>query len=149
MLLRTAASVAVVAALAAVAAPATVAAPPSGVPEPELGGVLPLTQDRCVYEGKDRYEKRVYKIEGWEGPEYERGGDATIRTLLVASHARVFGEALRLPQDIDVMAYAASQQAFYEHVGRTQSIVTGASTPVATGAAAVRTQDRTTGLERG
>ncbi|WP_328519021.1 hypothetical protein [Kribbella sp. NBC_00359] len=85
----------------------------------------------------------------YQGPEYERGGDATIRTLLVASHARVFGEALRLPQDIDVMAYAAGQQAFYEHVGRTQSIVTGASTPVATGAAAVRTQDRTTGLERG
>ena len=60
-----------------------------------------------------------------------------------------FGEALRLPQDIDVMAYAAGQQAFYEHVGRTRSTVVGASTPVAAGQAAVRTQDRVTGLERG
>jgi hypothetical protein len=85
----------------------------------------------------------------YQGPEYERGGDATIRTLLVASHARVFGEALRLPQDIDVMAYAAGQRAFYEHVGRTQSVVTGAPAPVATGQAAVRMQDRSTGLERG
>ena len=54
-----------------------------------------------------------------------------------------------MPQDIDVMAYAAGQQAFYEHVGRTQSTVVGAPTPVAPGQAAVRTQDRVTGLERG
>lgn len=85
----------------------------------------------------------------YQGPEYERGGDATIRTLLVASHARVFGERLRLPQDIDVMAYAAGQEPFYEHVGRTQSIVTGGSPPVAASQAAARTHKRSTGLERG
>jgi hypothetical protein len=93
----------------------------------------------------------------YQGPEYERGGDATIRTLLVTAHARVFDEALRLPQDIDVMAYAANQEAFYEHVGRTQSTVSGATSPTAavqspTAAvqetAAVRPTDRTPGLER-
>jgi len=87
----------------------------------------------------------------YQGPEYERGGDAIIRTLLVTAHARVFNEALRLPQDIDVMAYAADQQAFYEHVGRTQSIVTGGTTQstVSREAAAVRPQDRSSGLQRG
>lgn len=86
----------------------------------------------------------------YQGPEYERGGDATIRTLLVTAHARVFDEALRLPQDIDVMAYAANQEAFYEHVGRTQSIVAGGTTPAAAvqETAAVRPSDRTPGLER-
>lgn len=87
----------------------------------------------------------------YQGPEYERGGDATIRTLLVTAHAQVFDEALRLPQDIDVMAYAAAQQDFYDHVGRTQSIVIGRTRQPAPAqeTAAGRPQDRTTGLERG
>lgn len=86
----------------------------------------------------------------YQGPEYVRGGDATIRTLLVTAHARVFDEALRLPQDIDVMAYAAGQEAFYEHVGRTQSTVAGGTTPAPAvqETAAVRSTDRTPGLER-
>ncbi|MGW6199166.1 hypothetical protein ACWF0M_23670 [Kribbella sp. NPDC055110] len=86
----------------------------------------------------------------YQGPEYQRGGDATIRTLLVTAHARVFDEALRLPQDIDVMAYAANQEEFYKHVGRTQSIVSGGTTPAPAvqETAAVRPTDRTPGLER-
>ena len=48
------------------------AAPPDGPPELELDAVLPLTKERCTFEGDDPYEKRIYKIEGWQGPEYER-----------------------------------------------------------------------------
>jgi hypothetical protein len=86
----------------------------------------------------------------YQGPEYVRGGDATIRTLLVTAHARVFDKALRLPQDIDLMAYAAGQEAFYEHVGRTQSTVAGGTTPAPAVQenVAVRPTDRTPGLER-
>jgi hypothetical protein len=48
------------------------AAPPQGVPELELDGVLPLEKERCVLEGNDPYEKRIYKIEGWKAPDFER-----------------------------------------------------------------------------
>jgi hypothetical protein len=52
-----------------VAAPA---APPTGPPEPELDAILPLTEDRCTFEGNDPYEKRIYKLERWKAPTYER-----------------------------------------------------------------------------
>ena len=59
--------------IASVAAPpAAGAAPPSGPPGPELDAVLPLTRDACKLEGDDYYEKRIYKLEGWQGPDYER-----------------------------------------------------------------------------
>jgi hypothetical protein len=60
----------------------------------------------------------------YQGPEYQRGGDASIRALLVASHTRVFDAPVKLPQDIDVMAYVASQQDFYAHVERQQTVLT-------------------------
>ncbi|WP_433007388.1 hypothetical protein [Kribbella sp. CA-294648] len=59
----------------------------------------------------------------YQGPEYQRGGDASIRALLVASHTRVFDAPVKLPQDIDVMAYVASQQDFYAHVERNQTVL--------------------------
>lgn len=43
--------------------------PPS--PEPNFAGQI-APPDRCVYEGKDSYEKRMYKIEGWRAPDFER-----------------------------------------------------------------------------
>ena len=52
-----------------VAAPA---APPSGPPGPELDAILPLTEDPCTFEGNDPYEKRIYKLERWKAPTYER-----------------------------------------------------------------------------
>ena len=87
----------------------------------------------------------------YQGPEYQRGGDAMIRTLLVTAHARLFGEALRLPHDIDVMAYAAGEQAFYEHLRHNQSIVATSGTQhvVSRAAAAARSQVRRGGVERG
>jgi hypothetical protein len=86
----------------------------------------------------------------YQGPEYERGGDAMIRTLLVTAHARVFDEALRMPQDIDVMAHTMSQQDFTEYAGSGSSLVTaGDSTAVAQQAAAVQTRRRSPGVERG
>ena len=48
------------------------AAPPSGPPETEPDAVLPLTKDPCTFEGDDPYEKRIYKLEGWKGPDFER-----------------------------------------------------------------------------
>jgi hypothetical protein len=48
------------------------AAPPTGPPEIELDAVLPLTKDPCTYEGNDPYEKRIYQLERWKAPDYER-----------------------------------------------------------------------------
>jgi hypothetical protein len=59
--------------LVAVALPAGAgAAPPEGTPEIELDGILPLNPEPCAFEGNDPYEKRMYKIEGWKGPDYVR-----------------------------------------------------------------------------
>ncbi|MFC5268759.1 hypothetical protein ACFPJ1_42200 [Kribbella qitaiheensis] len=63
----------------------------------------------------------------YQGPEYRRGGDATIRTLLAASHTRVFQVAPKLPQDIDVMAYVAGQDGFDQHVASKQQLLSGAA----------------------
>lgn len=86
----------------------------------------------------------------YQGPEYERGGDAMIRTLLVTAHARVFDEALRIPQDVDVMAHTMNQQAYAEHFERARSIVsTDAPVVGEQQAAAVRPPERTNSLDRG
>src|SRR4051795_438095 len=43
---------------------------PSPTPEPNFAvNVLPRP---CAYEGGDPYEKKLYEIEGWQGPSYER-----------------------------------------------------------------------------
>ncbi|MFI7065626.1 hypothetical protein ACIBL3_31840 [Kribbella sp. NPDC050124] len=62
----------------------------------------------------------------YQGPEYQRGGDATIRVLLAASHTRIFGAAPKLPQDIDLMAYVAGQHEFHRRLDNTQAVL---STP--------------------
>jgi hypothetical protein len=87
----------------------------------------------------------------YQGPEYQRGGDATIRVLLATSHTRLFGAAPKLPQDIDVMAYVAGQEAFHEHVERTQAVLSagGGRDVSSQGAAAERAcRARPRGLER-
>ncbi|GAA1573995.1 hypothetical protein GCM10009804_33300 [Kribbella hippodromi] len=85
----------------------------------------------------------------YQGPEYVRGGDAMIRTLLVTAHARIFDAAVKLPEDIDVMAYVAGQRAFNEHVAANQSIL-ARTTPetIPQQTAAPRPQRRSTSLER-
>jgi hypothetical protein len=51
-------------------APAEASAQRSPSPEPNFAvDVLPRP---CAYEGGDRYERRFYEIEGWQGPDYER-----------------------------------------------------------------------------
>ncbi len=55
---------------AAVAIPAATTAAPPGI-EPNF--IAPIVPPRpCAFEGNDRYEKRMYKLEGWDGPRYER-----------------------------------------------------------------------------
>lgn len=59
----------------AVAVPfAASAAPPEGPPNPvNPNAVAPLVPPKpCSYEGSDPYEKRVYKLERWRGPDYTR-----------------------------------------------------------------------------
>ncbi|WP_020386525.1 hypothetical protein [Kribbella catacumbae] len=91
----------------------------------------------------------------YQGPEFQRGGDASIRALLVAAHTRVFDAPVKLPQDIDVMAYVASQQDFYAHVERHQTVLTTDAPAVqpeiaqVAARAAVPATRRTTGQERG
>jgi len=46
---------------------------PDRAPTPELDPVgIDIAPRPCAYEGGDRLEKRFYKSEGWEGPEYVR-----------------------------------------------------------------------------
>jgi hypothetical protein len=89
----------------------------------------------------------------YQGPEYQRGGDAAFRVLLVASHTRIFGAAPKLPQDIDMMAYVAGQEAFHEHVHLTQVVLASSKGPAPavaqTGQLPARVQHRNAGLERG
>jgi plastocyanin len=60
----------VVAGLASVTLAASATANPVPIPDPNIvGDVLPRP---CAYEGKDPYEKRFYRYEGWKGPNYER-----------------------------------------------------------------------------
>lgn len=49
------------------------AAPPTELNLVEPNFVGPLVPPRpCEFEGNDVYEKRVYKVEGWKGPDFER-----------------------------------------------------------------------------
>jgi hypothetical protein len=41
-------------------------------PSPEPNFALNLLPRPCAYEGRDPYEKRFYRLEGWRGPDYER-----------------------------------------------------------------------------
>ncbi|OLB75105.1 MAG: hypothetical protein AUI14_21635, partial [Actinobacteria bacterium 13_2_20CM_2_71_6] len=56
-----------------------------------------------------------YKL--FQGPLYNRGSDATLRTFLAAVHTHVFGEPPRLPHDVDVQAYARGQADFRSWLG--------------------------------
>lgn len=41
-------------------------------PLPELNFAGTLTPRPCAYDTKDPYERRMYELEGWRGPDYER-----------------------------------------------------------------------------
>ncbi|MFD7156025.1 hypothetical protein ACFV9C_15570 [Kribbella sp. NPDC059898] len=47
-----------------------------------------------------------------QGPEFQRGSDAIMRTFLVAAHARVFDAAPVLPQAIDLDGMVRGQEGF-------------------------------------
>jgi hypothetical protein len=60
----------VVLAVLAMLVPAEASAQRSPTPEPNFAvDVLPRP---CAYEGGDRFERKFYEIEGWDGPDYER-----------------------------------------------------------------------------
>ncbi|MDX2970769.1 hypothetical protein [Kribbella solani] len=89
----------------------------------------------------------------YQGPEYRRGSDATLRVLQATLHTRVFGAPPALPQDIDVVAYVAGQQTFDDYLKRNQSILQPAPDPTTTGTLDRPSQEtqhqRNGGLERG
>ncbi|MEU4195587.1 hypothetical protein AB0E69_27050 [Kribbella sp. NPDC026611] len=86
----------------------------------------------------------------YQGPEYDRGGDAVTRVLLATAHTRIFGVPPKLPQDVDVMAYVAGQEGFHRYVESTQGLVTvGTGGSVTNLEQRARDTERTTGLERG
>jgi hypothetical protein len=61
--------------LAGLAASVLVVAPSvaNPAPVPELNAPGPILPPRpCAYEGDDRYEKRLYRLEGWRGPDFKR-----------------------------------------------------------------------------
>ena len=51
---------------------ATAFASPPHQPTPETGGLVDLMPRPCAFEGNDRFERRFYKVEGWEAPDFER-----------------------------------------------------------------------------
>lgn len=86
----------------------------------------------------------------YQGPEYERGGDAMIRTLLVTAHARVFGQPVRMLQDVDVRAHSMSQADFTRYAVDGYSLAPTSESPVVTQqTTASRPQERQAGVERG
>lgn len=50
----------------------------------------------------------------FQGPEFRRGTDASLRTFLVAAYARIFQQAAVLPQGIDLDAMVRGQHGFHE-----------------------------------
>ena len=59
--------------LAALAAAAPAATQGESRPAIEPNFAAPLTPPRpCALEGNDRYERRIYRLEGWKAPRYER-----------------------------------------------------------------------------
>ncbi|HWD81115.1 MAG TPA: hypothetical protein VG497_19615 [Kribbella sp.] len=86
----------------------------------------------------------------YQGPEYERGGDAMIRTLLVAAHARVFDQPVRMLQDVDVRAHSMGQADFTRYAVDGYSLAPGGGSPeVSQQVPAPRPQQRQPGVERG
>jgi hypothetical protein len=58
--------------LMAVVVPASASASPPHPPTPEPNAAVDLLPRPCALEGNDPYEKRTYKLAGWEGPDYVR-----------------------------------------------------------------------------
>jgi plastocyanin len=48
------------------------ASPPHSPFPPEVGAAVDLLPRPCALEGNDPYERRTYRLAGWEGPDYER-----------------------------------------------------------------------------
>lgn len=61
-------------------------------------------------DARDRFALAVYCM--YQGPEFKRGSDATIRTFVAAAHTRIFGVAPILPQDLDLQGYVCNQREF-------------------------------------
>jgi hypothetical protein len=81
----------------------------------ELGALLgradDLAADPAARAGAEAdFANAAYLM--FQSPMVNRGSDATTRMLLVATYRRTFGRAPRLPQDIDVQAYARTQDDF-------------------------------------
>ncbi|MDX3006394.1 hypothetical protein PWY87_32255 [Kribbella solani] len=118
-----------------------------------FGLLADLEERRSAGQAPDAEARRAFVQATYylyQGPEFVRGGDATIRTLLVAAHARVFDEALKVMQDIDIRAMTMSQRDFTKYAVQNYALA-GPSGPAATAqqTAAHRPQERANGLERG
>ena len=67
-----------------------------------------------------------------QGPEFQRGSDAVMRTFSVAAHTRVFDAAVVLPQAIDLDGMVRGQEGFSQVMHEQLRIATPAATqPVA------------------
>ncbi|MDX2970770.1 hypothetical protein [Kribbella solani] len=118
-----------------------------------FGLLADLEERRSAGQAPDAEARRAFVQATYylyQGPEFVRGGDATIRTLLVAAHARVFDEALKVMQDVDIRAMTMSQRDFTKYAVQNYALA-GPSGPAATAqqTAAHRPQERANGLERG
>ena len=50
----------------------------------------------------------------YQGLQYNRGGDANIRTFLAVVAYKIFGHSVPLPQDVDLQAYVSAREHFKE-----------------------------------
>ncbi len=61
-------------------------------------------------QAKEEYAKSLYSM--FQGPVYNRGSDSVVRMFGGVAHEEVFGKPVALPQNVDIMAYAKTQDEF-------------------------------------
>ncbi|MEN0064604.1 MAG: tetrahydrofolate dehydrogenase/cyclohydrolase catalytic domain-containing protein [Myxococcota bacterium] len=81
----------------------------------ELGRLIRMSDSMAdnpsaILEAKHDFANAAYLL--FQSPMINRGTDATTRMMLVATYKRIFRHAPKLPQDIDIQAYARSQDDF-------------------------------------
>ncbi|MFB6726594.1 hypothetical protein ACFCV3_40870 [Kribbella sp. NPDC056345] len=65
----------------------------------------------------------------FQGPEFRRGTDATMRVLVAVAHARVFGAAPVVPQGVDLDAMVRDQQDFRDTMRDQLRVIPGGHPP--------------------
>ncbi|GAA1711295.1 hypothetical protein GCM10009745_69200 [Kribbella yunnanensis] len=87
----------------------------------EAGGLDPHDP-----ENRQAFADATYCL--FQGPEFRRGTDATMRVFVAAAHARVFDAAPVVPQGVDLDAMVRDQQGFRDTMRDEMRVISGGPT---------------------